>query len=70
MNNLYINDFICLSSPLDQFDIRTLISLNAPIFSNINISITNIGLYLIIAGSSIIILTILAINLNKLVGNK
>ena len=36
------------TSTLDQFDIIDLISLDAPIFSNIHISLTNIGLYLTI----------------------
>ena len=33
-------------SPLDQFEIRDLISLNAPVLGNLSLSITNIGLYL------------------------
>ena len=36
------------SSPLDQFEIRDLFSLDAPILGNLHISLTNIGLYLTI----------------------
>ena len=36
------------ASPLDQFEIRNLLSLDAPILGNLHISLTNIGLYLTI----------------------
>jgi len=64
-----MNSFIVLS-PLDQFEIRDLISINLNIFNNSHISLTNIGLYLTI--SSIIILGFnkLANNYNKLISNR
>jgi F-type H+-transporting ATPase subunit a len=68
----YLNNsvnFTIAASPLDQFEIRSLLSLNAPIFGNINISITNIGLYLTIAALTVLALNVLAINYKKLVGN-
>ena len=40
---------ILIISPLDQFEIRNLISLEAPILGNLHLSISNIGLYLTIA---------------------
>ena len=58
------------SSPLDQFEIRDLFSLDAPILGNLHISLTNIGLYLIIGIFFILILMVLSTNFNKLVGNK
>ena len=63
-----MNNFFVLS-PLDQFEIRDLVSINLNILNNSHISLTNIGLYLTI--SIIIILTInkLATNYNKLVSN-
>ena len=61
-------NFTIAASPLDQFEIRSLLSLNAPIFGNINISITNIGLYLTIAAIVVLSLNVLAINYKKLVG--
>jgi hypothetical protein len=63
------NRFTVIASPLDQFEVRDLLCLNAPIFGNINISITNIGLYLTIGALLVIILNIIAINYNKVVSN-
>ena len=56
-------------SPLDQFEIRNLISLNAPILDDIYISITNIGLYLTITVTIIIMLNVISTNYNKIVSN-
>jgi len=56
-------------SPLDQFEIRNLLSIDAPIFANMQISLTNIGLYLTIGAFLIISLNLLAINYNKIVSN-
>jgi F-type H+-transporting ATPase subunit a len=56
-------------SPLDQFEIRDLLSIDAPILGNIHLSITNIGLYLIIGVFFILTLNLLSTNYNKLVGN-
>lgn len=65
MNNIYTD----ISSPLDQFEIRNLLSLDAPILGNIQISITNIGLYLSIGTLLILMLNFLATNYNKVVSN-
>ena len=56
-------------SPLNQFEIRDLLSIDAPILGNLHISITNIGLYLMIGVFFILTLNILSTNYNKLVGN-
>lgn len=40
-------------SPLDQFEVTNLIGINAPILGNLNVSLTNLGLY------TVIILTII-----------
>ena len=58
-----------ITSPLDQFEIRNLLSLDAPILGNLHISLTNIGLYLTIGTFIILMLNILAVNYNKVVGN-
>lgn len=55
-------------SPLDQFEIKDLVSIYSPFF-NFNLSVTNIGLYLAISTLIIIFLNILATNFNKLVSN-
>lgn len=56
------------SSPLDQFEIRDLLSVN--ILQSINISLTNMGIYLILG--AFIVLTVFLINDNngKLVPNR
>lgn len=56
-------------SPLDQFEIRNLLSLDAPILGNISISLTNIGLYLTMGLFLILSLSILTTNDNKIVSN-
>lgn len=63
------HSFTIVASPLDQFEIRDLLSLNAPILGNINIAITNIGLYLIIGVFIIVLLNVIATNYNKVVSN-
>lgn len=52
------------SSPLDQFVIRNLFSIKADLLANMQISLTNMGLYLIITTSIIFILFLLATNYN------
>jgi F-type H+-transporting ATPase subunit a len=52
-----------ISTPLDQFEIRDYIMIDAPILNNLHISLTNIGLYITIA--FVIIVSLLAI-INKL----
>ena len=56
-------------SPLDQFEIRDLISINAPIFGNIHISLTNIGLYISLGVFIVFSLSLLTNNYNKIVSN-
>lgn len=58
-----------IRSPLDQFQIRNLISLNAPLLGNLNVSFTNIGLYLTIATFMSLGLNIAATNYNKMMAN-
>ena len=69
MKSLSLKD-TCISSPLDQFEVRDLLSLDAPILASIHFSITNIGLYLSIAALITLALNILAVNYNKVVANK
>lgn len=63
------NSFILITSPLDQFEIRDLISLDAPILANLHLSVTNIGFYLVIGFFISLNLNILGNNYNKLVSN-
>ena len=66
---MLVNKFAIIASPLDQFEVRDLLCLNAPILGNLNISITNIGLYLTISILLIILLNIITTNYNKIVSN-
>jgi F-type H+-transporting ATPase subunit a len=66
MTNFIYTD---IPSPLDQFEIRNLLSLDAPILGNLHISITNIGLYLTIGGLLVLALNVLSTNYNKVVSN-
>lgn len=61
--------FNYIQNPLDQFEIRDLLSLNGPLLYNMHISLTNISLYLIIAGIIVLNFNIINNNLNKLVSN-
>lgn len=64
-----MNSFFNIMSPLDQFEIRDLISLNAPILGNLSLSLTNIGLYLTLGGYLVFILSLMATNSDKIVSN-
>jgi len=56
-------------SPLDQFEIRNLISLNAPVLGNFSISLTNIGLYLTIGGFLVFMIFLLSNNASRVISN-
>ena len=57
-------------SPLDQFEIKNLISLDVNILNDLQISITNIGLYLTISALLVLILNLMSTNFNKIVSNE
>jgi len=69
MFDSFISDSLIITSPLDQFEIRNLVSLDAPILGNIHLSVTNIGLYITISSFLIFTFSILATNFNKIVSN-
>ena len=56
-------------SPLDQFVIRDLFSIKADLLANIQISLTNIGLYLLITTFLVFMYYLLATNYNILTPN-
>jgi len=53
-----MRNFLDITSPLDQFEIRNLLALDAPILGNLSLSITNIGLYLTIAGYLVLMMAL------------
>ena len=67
---MYNNIFTENTSPLDQFEIRNLLSIDAPILANTHISLSNIGLYLTIGTFFILSLNLMATNYNKIVSNR
>ena len=69
--NMFIHNITSIYStlsPLDQFNVITLLSLDMSILNNLVISITNIGLYLTLAFGFILMLSILP-NFNKIRSN-
>ena len=62
-----MNSFLSIIIPLDQFEVRDLISLNAPILGNLSLSLTNIGLYLTLGGYLVFILSLLSTNNEKII---
>lgn len=56
-------------SPLNQFEIKDLLSLDAAILGDLHLSITNIGFFLLLGSFFILLLSFLSTNYNKLVGN-
>ena len=64
-----MRNFFIIISPLDQFEVRDLISLNAPILGNLSLSLTNIGLYLTLGGYLVFILSIITTNNEKIISN-
>lgn len=56
-------------SPLDQFEIRDLLSIDISLLGNTHFSLTNIGLYLSISIFIIISYSLLATNNNKIIPN-
>jgi F-type H+-transporting ATPase subunit a len=61
--------FNLIITPLDQFEIRDLISVSAPIFADVHISLTNISFYLIVCFLIILNFNIISNNSNRLVPN-
>jgi F-type H+-transporting ATPase subunit a len=63
-------DYTIITSPLDQFEIRNLFSIDTPLLGNMNLSITNIGLYMTIAAFITFSFSLIATNNSKVTPNK
>ena len=61
---------IFINSPLEQFEVSSLLSFNAPILGYLNISLTNLALYSILVLTLIISIHYMSNNENKLVPSK
>ena len=66
-NNIIYTYF---TNPLSQFEIRDFFNIKLSFLNNLQLSLTNIGLYLILGASFILIMNLLSTNYNKLIGNK
>jgi F-type H+-transporting ATPase subunit a len=65
-----LSDKFYLNSPLDQFVIRDLVSVNMTILGDLGVALTNIGLYLTISLIIAVFLGEKSLNINKLVGSR
>jgi F-type H+-transporting ATPase subunit a len=61
--------FSLITTPLDQFEIRDLISIGVPILADIHISLTTISFYLIVSFFILLNFYLFSNNLNRLVPN-
>lgn len=68
-NNNKMQNFVILS-PLEQFEVLNLISINAPILGHLNIALTNLSLYTLLVLSILIGFHILGNNDVKLIPSK
>ena len=59
-----------INSPLEQFEVSSLISIIAPIFGYINITLSNLGLYSLLILFIILSLHIISNNENKILPSK
>lgn len=62
--------FTYFTNPLSQFEIRDFFNIKLSFLNNLQLSLTNIGLYLTLGAFFILAINILSINYNKLIGNK
>jgi F-type H+-transporting ATPase subunit a len=67
---MYPNISLIINSPLEQFEVHSLISVIAPILGYINITLSNLGLYSILILFIILSLHIISNNENKILPSK
>jgi len=68
--NSNINSNLIINSPLEQFEVTSLLGINAPIFGYLNITLTNLALYSILILFLIISLHIMGNNDAKVLSSK
>ena len=61
---------VLINSPLEQFEVLNLISLNAPVLGHLNLALTNLSLYSLLVLSILIGFHILGNNDVKLIPSK
>jgi len=65
-----ISNIYLINSPLEQFEVSNLISINAPLFGYLNITLSNLGLYSIIVFILIIAIHFMGNNESKILPSK
>jgi F-type H+-transporting ATPase subunit a len=65
-----IDSLLIINSPLEQFEVVSLISLNAPLLGHLNIALTNLALYTLVVLTIIIGFHLLGNNNVKLIPSK
>lgn len=65
-----IKNLILINSPLDQFEVTSLLSFNAPIFDYFNITLTNLALYSLVVLFIVISLHYITNNNTRLIPSK
>jgi F-type H+-transporting ATPase subunit a len=65
-----LKNIILINSPLDQFEVTSLLGLNAPILGNLNLTLTNFGLYSMIVLLLVLVFHFAGNNENKLIPSK
>ena len=70
-NNINLNqNQLFINSPLEQFEVTSLLGLNAPIFGYLNLTLTNLALYSVLVVFLIVAIHYLGNNDTKLVPSK
>ena len=70
-NNINLNqNQLFINSPLEQFEVTSLLGLNAPIFGYLNLTLTNLALYSVLVVFLIVAIHYLGNNETKLVPSK
>jgi len=70
LTNSNFSNYIIINSPLEQFEVSSLLGLNAPILGYLNISLTNLALYSMLVLFIIVMLHYMANNDSKLVPSR
>src|ERR1700730_184539 len=68
--NSIINSQLLINSPLEQFEVTSLLGINAPIFGYINLTLTNLALYSILILFIVLSLHYAGNNDNKLLSSR
>lgn len=58
-----------ISSPLDQFEIKDILSIKGEAISNTTLSMTNIGLYLVVTMMIVLSYSLISSNRQKIIPN-